>query len=647
MKKLFAMVLFVLFCGTAAAQNAWKISDDKNGDKVEYSRRKAGANPQITVGYAPFDSYIYIYDGLGAEKDGRIGAAIKLTRPMLERYAGARIVALNIGWSNPEYTSPARCFIREELNGGDIRTGQGDLDVGWNEVRLEEAYTIPENVENLYVGYYTDLRENSIAIPTFRTGASSDACYLWREGDVTGGGDEVWRDFTKDFGVLSIQAVVEGEPGRFDNMMEMGQVRYYSLQTIGDLSSSLYTVTNHGMNSIRSIELSYSKDGEKWSGTYDLDNAIAPSETRLVTLPVYAMGTGTQTASITKVNGEDNRIEASCELSILGIDPDVAKGFTRRSLIEFWESENSYHVPTYYDEYFYPGYEPYAGRASLVSHHLNDQFMQGDDEDTGMMLDFANNDSASIYIPAIMADRTDIFSYPAANTISVASPVVLPDFAYIVYDASLAVPTFASVDAKAYYDAENSTGKIDVTGRIAGGVVPEDELLYLTVYVLEDGIVSDSQVFNDEEEEERYGGLYTHDNVIRFRPTPLYGVEIGNGGEYSQEFSVRFEPDWKPENMRVVAFINRDIRNGHLDREVINTGECAFSGAGSVSILTDGGGIAVYTQDGKICADGEYDRMSVYDLTGRQVENRGLAKGVYLVRVSARNGDFIKKIFVR
>ena len=57
--------------------------------------------------------------------------------------------------------------------------------------------------------------------------------------------------------------------------------------------------------------------------------------------------------------------------------------------------------------------------------------------------------------------------------------------------------------------------------------------------------------------------------------------------------------------------------------------------------------VSIFVSNGKVHAGGAYDRLQVYNLAGAQVENADLAKGVYIVKVTADGKQTTKKVLVK
>lgn len=142
----------------------------------------------------------------------------------------------------------------------------------------------------------------------------------------------------------------------------------------------------------------------------------------------------------------------------------------------------------------------------------------------------------------------------------------------------LEYPTFAGISATGSVADDLKSVSIDVTGEIAEGVMPKDEPLYVSVYLMENDVKSKSQKFYGEEEEAEWGGEYIHDNVIRRRLTPLYGTKLEkNSGPFTMHLTQRLSPKWDASKLSVVAFINRGLEMPSSKRQVINSTEAVIS----------------------------------------------------------------------
>lgn len=570
----------------------------------------------VNVGYKCSDDYIYQYDGIGGlEQDARVGAFIRLTPDMLRSYAGAKIKSLRIGWADPENTSTCEIFIRTALDSQKstvLATGKGTLSYksGWNIVNFDEPLVIAEDIETIYVGYYANVKKNSYAISKVYPANQQGSNFVWREDlDKDSQGNEIWTDLC-DMGALAIQTVVEGTSAQLNNMLAVESMTYFPIQTLGSTATTgLVRVTNKGANTVSKFTLTYTLGGETHDQVVSCN--VVKGASANVNIPFYGMGTGKGTVRVSKIGSADNKLTQEFPFDMIAVPSSVAKKYKRRPLVEFFESEGEYRVPTYYDDYFMSGYAKHAKEMTLVAHHLNDQFMLGKDEATTMMLDFADGDRNQVSIPAIMVDRTKMAANPSTLLDAPYDFVVYEWYAdQYVYNPALAVPTFASVEIRPtpilMSNARKADGEeseyfnfFDVTGCIEPGVLT-DEDLYLTVYMVEDQVESDSQdkpITYDKDDDKKapvaapakkeddkgdnYApGYYVHDNVIRERLTPMYGkkVDVHENGYYCMNFEFSLEEEYKPEDIRFVAVLHRG-NEGHdrFHRNVINS--CEIKGS--------------------------------------------------------------------
>lgn len=111
-----------------------------------------------------------------------------------------------------------------------------------------------------------------------------------------------------------------------------------------------------------------------------------------------------------------------------------------------------------------------------------------------------------------------------------------------------------------------------------------------------------------------------------------------------------------PENTYIVAIVsNRDespVDNINYDRgnaNVLNAVKAPFRDYETAvsEVVADKYDCNIYYSEGMIYVDGAYDEMSVYNLSGQIVENRGLERGIYIVKVVSNGNIHSEKIIVQ
>lgn len=111
-----------------------------------------------------------------------------------------------------------------------------------------------------------------------------------------------------------------------------------------------------------------------------------------------------------------------------------------------------------------------------------------------------------------------------------------------------------------------------------------------------------------------------------------------------------------PENTYIVAILtNRDetpVENPNYNRgnaNVLNAVKAPFRDYETAvsEVAADKYDCNVYYSEGMIHVDGAYDEMYVYNLSGQMVENRGLERGIYIVKVVNVGNVHSEKIIVK
>ena len=576
---------------------------------------------KVYVGYTNYNEPIYEWDGLSLDFNARVGCAVVLTREQLAPYVGGTITGLRVGWDTSSQKGTYEGFVRTTFNGEDLTTGTATVKYdynatapGWNDLKLT-SYDIPEDVEQLVVGFTTTLKKGVCAIPTLYPHGIKNSCYLWVEGDNDEEGNPVWVDM-KDRGALPILVVIKDSKGSFNFLPAITSVVDNGVAETATWGDCLMRLRNNGSQTIRSVELTSRQGEDMMTRKVTLTKTIAPSTSGATFMaPLYCFHSGDVELSITKVNDTAVDNPATVTLNLIGVPESVSNEYERRPLVEYYESENSYMSARYYDEYVSQGLRNYRDDVTFVCQHMDDQFMTGDDDATVLSLQLCGGDSSAVSIPSMTIDRsmsTDNILFQQNAAWNPMFSVLMEPYASQSYQAALTVPTFVAVQATGRLDEDGETLQVTAAGDIAASVMPEDEQLRLTVYLMESSVFSDSQLFWTEQEKQEKKGEYTHVNVIREILTPLEGENIGREGGFSRDFTTQIDPTWKAKDLYVVAFVHRDGTRGYSRMQVLNSCEGIIDVNASVNDLMAGRTEAV-----------------VYDLQGRRLTHAP-ERGIYI-----------------
>ena len=584
------------------------------------------------VGYAQYTDQIWEYDGLSLAFNAKVGCAIVLTREMLKPYIGGTIVGMRAGWDTSTQTGSYTGFVRSTFNGEDlasskattVRYSYSDTNPGWNNLTLSD-YEIPEDVEQLVVGFTTTLKKDVCAIPMLYPHYTPNSCYLWVDGDNDEQGKPIWRDMN-DRGILPILLTIKDSKGTFNYLPTLTTLTHNPVVTTDEANDCLVRLKNLGSQGFSSIEVTSRQGEQTHSQTVKLSSSIAAGRTSgSFLIPLWCFHTGDLELSITKANGKEIANPETHTLNLIGVPPSVDEAYIRRPLVEYYESENNYMSPRYYDEIVAPSLKGKSEDITFVCQHLDDQFMTGEDDATALALRLCDNDSSQISIPAMTIDRaiaTENILFQQGSARNPMFSVLYDPYASEALSAACRQPTFLSIEAEGQIQPDGETLKVTVGGDIAPNILPEGEKPRLTVYLMERNVDTDSQIFWTEKEKQEYMGHYTHANIIREILTAPEGDGINAQGDIQATFSTELFPEWNRENIYLVAFVHRDGNRGGNYMNVFNSCE---------GTITDPTGIED-VQSAKREVQGE-----VFDLAGRRVSKP--SKGIFI-----KNG---KKVIVR
>lgn len=587
--------------------------------------RAQSTSGRAYVGYAKYDDQIWEYDGLSLDMDAKVGCAVILTKEMIRPYVGGTIVGMRVGWDTSTQTGTYEGFVRNSLNGEDLTSGKATVrysytasDPGWNNMTLTR-YQIPEDVEQLVVGFTTTLKKGVCAIPTFYPRDVDNSNYLWVDGDFEPDGSPHWIDM-KDRGILPILLSIQDSEGTFNYVPVITALSDDGVVKTGEASTALMRIKNMGSQTIRNIEVTSRQGDDVQSQKVTLSKSVSVGTiSGLFMSPLYCFRSGDVELSITKVNDQVLATPPTCTVNLIGIPSDVSKKYKKRPLLEYYESENSYMSPRYYDEYVEPSIMGKLSKLTFVSQHMDDQFMTGDDDATVLALRLCDNDSTLVSIPAMTVDRgisSDNISYQLGSSTTPMFSVLLDPYASQTFNAAMNHPTFVAVNAEGNLNSDGETLDVFVDGDVATGVMPEGERPRLTVYLMERFVETNSQIFWTEKEKEEQMGHYVHANVIREILSDTEGDAISSEGDFKMQYTTQLDPSWNTDNLYIVAFVHRDGQYGGKRMQVFNSTEGDIDLTNGISNLS---------------ASLRTSQLPLYDLSGRRVLQRSaLRHGIYL-----------------
>ena len=641
-KRLILPILALVLGFTAQGQTPWTDHGDKGRSSAP--AQAADEATEMFLGYCDVTATIYEQDGLSLDHDARIGAGIVIPKEVIAKYQGALITAMYVGWDDPNATSSYQCFVRENnFNGEDIASAKGTVWFGWNRIDLEPVAI--GDVDRLCVGFYTNIKKNVCSIPWLYPYNQPNSIYLF-DGSTDDQGNELWYDMhqMEGFKSLAVMLVISDPDGRFNNMVDVTKFRsntvvWRDTEIWADLG-----LVNIGSNSVSSVTVNTAINGDEMGNVVNLEESIQNSLGATVQVPIYCLGSGVHDVKIVAVNEQPLANPIVIKHEMIGVPQELENAYTFSPLIEMFVGEEYDRSVTDFTKYFLPGFRPYSSQMNLVFHHIDDQFMWGDNEDLTQMLTLCNNDSSVIYVPSFTVNRSYYTEYLAElpnSPFHYGTP--FPEVVDPMWAGILSQPTFATVNVNARFINDNSNIEIEVSGDIAEDVMPEGEDLYLTVYLMEKDVVSQDQKMFNQSNKTFYYGEYTHPNIIRDILTPYWGESLETGeGEYKMTFTANVYPEYDLSKMYVIAFLNRGVEKGALNQQVINSTNFNISAPESVNAISNNAEAVVYVNDGVVYINGSAD-VEVYTVDGARVANSNLSSGVYIARV----GNIVAKVSVK
>jgi formylmethanofuran dehydrogenase subunit A len=110
-------------------------------------------------------------------------------------------------------------------------------------------------------------------------------------------------------------------------------------------------------------------------------------------------------------------------------------------------------------------------------------------------------------------------------------------------------------------------------------------------------------------------------------------------------FNTEYYEEWAKDNLYVVAFLNRSGENHQLSMQVVNSAEKDLTNT-SINRVECLKNVTIENVNGSILVNGDA-AVTVYDLSGSQVDNNNLSAGVYIVKAVVNGQAVAQKILVK
>lgn len=564
----------------------------------------------MSIGYSGGETYYGCPVDYGRGDNDWIEMAIYLPPSTVATLKGNKITGVNGSLNLIGSIKTIRIWLREELDGDNLAeytlvpTQLNNFKKGVNTQKFTTPWEIPEDYEGgLYVGFGHQIKNYEArglsAIPT----PLIDGSFFMR--DAKG----QWSDCSQK-GIACLEAIVEGDhlPEANLKLVHVKNPRYY-VNSRKKLNTD-FLVLNMGSKAVESFDIkSTYPDGKTSLKTVNCLLGAGMMNTLTVDIaPDFALsGKQDVNFSIENING---KIDADpSDNSMTGTFTGVAKEYPRKVLSEEFSTENCGSCPPVIEKLYNLLAEPKYADVIQVSHHA----AFGRDFLTcpwHVEYELLFGDAAP-FAPGMVTDRTvrsvgDAVVYFPMETTDISKE----------WDIRLQEPALVSLDITARYLDEART-KLEVTVTGEKSVPQLCEYPVINIFLTESRIPAINQRNGWEN--------YMHNDVSRAVSSPEYWGEevIFDGDKYSFTIDFDLEPEWKQEDMDIVAYIGNDGIY-YTDKEVMN--------AASVKLVE-----AAEAGVNEVSADSSVESIVWYDLNGMAVENP--ANGIYIRRTQYADGE--------
>lgn len=558
------------------------------------------------MGY--YDSDEMGENALGLNGSGQFKAGVEFTKAQIGHFVGGQITKVRFALGEIIGASKVS-IIKVSLDKKEMTTvteeAVASTQKGWNDVTLTTPVTIEDGFKYRICYDFTSVPQKYPLVVDQDVnpgGAVDGGCLMY--GNLGQGGEIIWKNFGTQYGNFCIQAVVKG--GNFpDEDITISSFTSAKFVQAGQNIAYSYRIKNNGNNIPSAYTIDVMLDNNV-IGTTETPVALTNSPQIVngnATIPADAVsGKHTLAVKVTKINGQAPTEYTEDDIAGMDVSVYAESMLRQKNLVEEFTSTKCPNCPL-----AWPVLEALTELRNdivIMAHH--DNIPQPGDPmvcDESLALSNTYNQTGD---PCAMFNR-----YYETNTELNSAQTITLGIGYYpqyvnqaaemlnqVIENSNSVPTFANINIKTEYNESTRELSVEVYG---SGVSDFKDCLgedaVLSVFLTEDGIKA-----------AQTGGSRDaiHNHVTRKALSDIFGGAINwDGNTYSNKYTITLDSSWKPENMHVVAFINRPVKT-NIDDVWINNAEICKVGesitAGIEAPITDKGtGVEVerYTVDGR------------------------------------------------
>ena len=560
------------------------------------------------MGY--YDSDEMGTNALGLNGSGQFKAGVEFTKAQIGHFVGGQITKVRFALGELIGASKVSVY-KVALESGEMtlmsEEAVASTQKGWNDVTLTTPVAVEDGVDYLICYDFTSVpgKYPLVVDQDVNPGGAVDGgCLMY--GNLGQGGEIIWKNFGTQYGNFCIQAVVKG--GNFpDEDITVSSFTSTKFVQAGQNIAYSYRIKNNGNNIPSAYTIDVMLDNNV-IGTTETPVALTNSPQIVngnATIPADAVsGKHTLAVKVAKINGQAPTEYTEDDIAGMDVSVYTESMLRQKNLVEEFTSTKCPNCPL-----AWPVLEALTELRNdivIMAHH--DNIPQSGDPmvcDESLALSNTYNQTGD---PCAMFNR-----YYETNTELNSAQTITLGIGYYpqyvnqaaemlnqVIENSNTMPSFASINIKSEYNESTRELNVEVYGNGANGfneIMGEDAVL--SVFLTEDGIQSAQS-----------GGSRDaiHNHVTRKALSDAFGGAINwNGNTYSNKYTITLDSSWKPENMHVVAFINRPVGNEtSIDDVYVNNAETCKLGesitAGIEAPITDKGtGVEVerYTVDGR------------------------------------------------